>query len=98
VLLRWHIKSELNETLRAAYVQKYVPLLHSYGFKVPDPELHFNDDTKQWVAGTIDWEPLKAAMNNVGPDSRRRIENAAQNWSDTAWVRDALDVQPVGAG
>jgi ring-1,2-phenylacetyl-CoA epoxidase subunit PaaA len=97
VLLRWHIKSELNETLRAAYVQKYVPLLHSYGFVVPDPELHFDETTQRWVAGSFDWDPLKAAMNNVGPDSLRRIENAARNWADTAWVRAALDAQPVGA-
>ena len=97
VLLRWHIKSELNETLRAAYVQKYVPLLHSYGFTIPDPELRFEEATKRWIAGPIDWAPLKAAMNNVGPDSLRRIENAARNWSDTAWVRNALDQQPVGA-
>ena len=89
-LIRWKIKSQRNEDLRAAYVQKYVPLLQGYGFVIPDHELH-QDDDGAWVAGSIDWEPLKATMRNGGPDSRRRIETAARNWADTAWARDALD-------
>ncbi|MEL6892609.1 MAG: 1,2-phenylacetyl-CoA epoxidase subunit PaaA [Actinomycetota bacterium] len=88
-LIRWRIKSKRNEELRAAYVQKYVPLLHSYGFEVPDPELHQDADGR-WVPGEIDWEPLKATMRQGGPDSARRIATAANNWADTAWVRAAL--------
>jgi ring-1,2-phenylacetyl-CoA epoxidase subunit PaaA len=89
-LLRWKIKSQRNEVLRAAYVQKYVPLLHGYGFTIPDEHLHQDDDGR-WHAGPIDWEPLKATMRMGGPDSKRRIETAARNWADTAWVREALD-------
>jgi len=88
-LIRWKIKSKRNEELRAAYVQKYVPLLHSYGFEIPDPELH-QDADGTWVPGEIDWEPLKATMRQGGPDSARRIKTAADNWADTAWVREAL--------
>lgn len=88
VLLRWKIKSELNEDLRSAYIQKYVPLLQGYGFELPDPDLKMIDG--KWVPGTIDWEPLKATMRNGGPDSRRRVETAATNWADTAWVRESL--------
>lgn len=95
-LLRWKIKSERNEILRDAYVQKYVPLLQGYGFKIPDDELHEDPETQKWVTSEIDWAPLIATMRNGGPDSRRRIENAARNWTDTAWVRQALDsLQPA---
>ncbi|MEZ5227396.1 MAG: 1,2-phenylacetyl-CoA epoxidase subunit PaaA [Acidimicrobiales bacterium] len=96
-LLRWKIKSERNETLRDAYVQKYVPLLQGYGFDIPDPDLRFDEATGRWIMGEIDWEPLKATMRNGGPDSRRRIENAARHWNDTAWVREALDRVAVPA-
>ncbi|MGI9643891.1 MAG: 1,2-phenylacetyl-CoA epoxidase subunit PaaA [Ilumatobacteraceae bacterium] len=95
-LLRWKIKSQRNEHLRDAYVQKYVPLLQGYGFRIPDDGLH-QDDEGRWVTSPIDWEPLKATMRQGGPDSRRRIETAARNWSDTAWVRAALDGERVGA-
>ncbi len=87
-LLRWKIKTERNEDLRHAYVQQYVPLLQGYGFEIPDPDLRQVDG--QWLIGDIDWEPLKATMRNGGPDSRRRIETAANNWADTAWVRESL--------
>jgi len=88
-LIRWKIKSERNEVLRHAYVQKYVPLLHGYGFEIPDAELR-RDDDGQWQIGEIDWAPLKATMRNGGPDSARRIRTAADNWADTSWVREAL--------
>lgn len=89
-LLAWKIKSQRNEDLRDAYVQKYVPLLQGYGFEIPDPGLHQDGDGR-WVISPIDWEPLIATMRQGGPDSRRRIENAARNWTATAWVREALE-------
>ncbi len=91
LLLRWKIKSQPNEQLRHAYIQKYVPLLQGYGFEIPDDNLRYDDDQQAWVTSDIDWEPLKATMRNGGPDSRRRIANAAANWADTAWVRTALE-------
>lgn len=91
LLLRWKIKSQRNETLRHAYIQKYVPLLQGYGFEIPDNNLRYDEDEKAWLTSDIDWEPLKATMRNGGPDSRRRIANAAANWADTAWVRTALE-------
>ncbi len=94
-LLKWKIKSERNETLRTAYIQKFVPLLQGYGFEIPDDELRYDDEAKKWVTSEIDWEPLKATMSNGGPDSRRRIADAATNWADTAWVRDALDAATI---
>lgn len=91
VLLRWHIKSERNEVLRDKWVQKFVPMLHSYGFKVPDDSLYYDEEAKKWVLGEIDWEPLKRTLAMGGPDSARRIAEARKNWVETQWVRDALD-------
>jgi len=91
VLLRWHIKSERNEVLRAKWVQKYAPLLRSYGFSIPDPGVVHDATTNRWESGPIDWEPLKRTLANAGPDSQRRISDAARNWRDTAWVREALE-------
>lgn len=96
-LLRWHIKSERNEVLRDRWVQKFVPMLHSYGFTVPDPELRYDEDQERWIMGEIDWAPLKRAIANGGPDSERRIREARENWETSAWVREALDRVPAGA-
>lgn len=91
LLLRWHIKSERNENLRSKWVQKFVPMLQSYGFTIPDPGLHYDEEQGTWVAGPIDWEPLKKTFGNAGPDSERRINQAAAHWNDSTWVRDALE-------
>ncbi len=97
VLLRWHIKSERNEVLRNNWVQKFAPLLMSYGFTIPDPGLFYDDDTQKWVPGPIDWEPLKKTMAQGGPDSARRIGEAAANWNTTSWVRQAFERVSVPA-
>jgi len=97
VLLRWHIKSERNEVLRASWVQKFVPLLMSYGFTIPDPGLTHDPAADTWTSGPIDWEPLKRTLAMGGPDSARRIADAAANWADTHWVRRVLDDAPTRA-
>ena len=97
VLLRWHIKSERNEDLRHRWVQKFVPMLHDYGFSIPDPGLRYDEATEKWIVGEIDWEPLKRTMVQGGPDSARRIGNASDNWERTTWVRQALDALPTSA-
>jgi ring-1,2-phenylacetyl-CoA epoxidase subunit PaaA len=94
--LRWHIKSERNEVLRDRWVQKYVPLLMSYGFEIPDPDLRRDPDTGHWIIGEIDWSLLQATLENVGPDSARRIGDAARSWESTSWVREALDRLAAG--
>ena len=96
-LIRMRIKSEPNEVLRDRWVQKYAPLLIGYGFRVPDPDLHQDAETGRWVTGAIDWSHLRATFANAGPDSARRIGDAARHWQDTAWVRDALDAAAVAA-
>jgi len=37
---------------------------------------------------------LKRTLAQSGPDSARRIGEAAANWADTRWVREALDEAP----
>lgn len=99
LLIRWRIKSETNEALRDRYIQKFVPMLHSYGFNVPDPDLKQIDG--RWVTGEIDWSALKATQSNVGPDSAVRIATSKAAWEDTEWVRTSLDqaaASSAGAG
>ncbi len=100
-MLRWKIKSQRNEHLRHAYLQKYVPLLQGYGFTIPDDNLRYDESADDgrgaWVTDDIDWEPLIATMRQGGPDSERRIATAAANHADTAWVREALERAAVAA-
>ena len=96
-MIRWKIKSATNEELRDRFVQKFVPLLHDYGFVVPDPGLHRDRDGR-WALGTIDWSALGATQRNVGPDSQARVDQSRSAWEDTEWVRTALDVDSMATG
>ncbi len=99
LLIRWRIKSATNEELRDRFVQKFVPMLHDYGFVVPDPGLHRDRDGR-WALGPIDWSALGATQRNVGPDSQARVDQSRSAWEDTEWVRTALAVDalaPSGA-
>jgi ring-1,2-phenylacetyl-CoA epoxidase subunit PaaA len=89
LLIRWKVKSATNEELRDRFVQKFVPMLHDYGFRVPDSQLH-QDTNGAWKIGEIDWSALKATQSNIGPDSAARIALSKAAWDDTAWVRTAL--------
>jgi ring-1,2-phenylacetyl-CoA epoxidase subunit PaaA len=89
LLLRWRVKSETNEALRDKFVQKFVPMLHEYGFVVPDPLLQQTGDGR-WRIGDIDWLALKATQANTGEDSAVRIATSKAAWEDTEWVRSAL--------
>ena len=91
LLLRWKIKSATNEELRNRFIQKFIPLLHDYGFTIPDPDAH-RDHAGRWVLGPIDWSALGATQRNVGPDSAARVAQSKEAWDDTAWVRAALGV------
>ena len=72
-------------------MQKFAPLLADYGFTIPDPELAQDPETGRWSIGEIDWKALRDTQANVGPDSAARIATSRQAWTDTEWVRSALD-------
>lgn len=91
LLLRWKIKSATNEELRNRFIQKFIPLLHDYGFTIPDPDA-YRDHAGRWFLGPIDWSALGATQRNVGPDSAARVAQSKAAWDDTAWVRAALGV------
>ena len=90
-LLRWHIKTERNEDLRDKFVQKYATLLTGYGFGRPTPtcaaiETRAVGDRRDRLGAAA-----RRRCDNLGPDSARRIGDAARHWEDTRWVRDALE-------
>ena len=90
-LLRWHIKSERNEVLRHRWVQQFVPMLQNYGFTVPAPELTYDERTDTYDVGPIDWDPVRATLDRITPDSARRIDEARDNRARTRWVREAME-------
>lgn len=87
--LKWKIKRESNDTLRARFINKTVEQAHFIGLTVPDAQLKFNESTGNWDHGPINWEEFKAVINGNGPCNRQRMKHHIQYHNEGNWVREA---------
>ena len=54
-----------------------------------DKELRFNETTKHWDTGPIDWEEFWRVVKGEGPCNRQRLSSRRKAHDDGAWVREA---------
>jgi len=87
--MRWKIKRFSNDDLRQKYIDAMVPQAHFLGLTIPDPALKFNQATKHWEIGPIDWAEFKRVIAGDGPCNRQRMRVRKQAEVDGAWVREA---------
>ncbi|WP_237216131.1 1,2-phenylacetyl-CoA epoxidase subunit PaaA [Falsiroseomonas oryziterrae] len=87
--MRWKIKRFTNDALRQQFVDATVPQGHYLGLTFPDPALRFNEETKHWEFGEIDWEEFRQVLAGNGPCNRERMEARRRAHDEGAWVREA---------
>jgi ring-1,2-phenylacetyl-CoA epoxidase subunit PaaA len=87
--MRWKIKRFTNDALRQQFVDATVPQGHYLGLTFPDPKLRFNEETKHWDFGEIDWDEFKQVLAGNGPCNRDRMEARRKAHDEGAWVREA---------
>lgn len=87
--MRWKIKRFSNDDLRQKFIDATVPQGHYLGLTFPDPELKFNEETKHWETGPIDWDEFKRVLAGDGVCNRQRMRLRRQTEADGAWVREA---------
>lgn len=87
--MRWKIKRFTNDALRQQFVDATVPQGHYLGLNFPDPALRFNEETKHWEFGEIDWDEFKQVLAGNGPCNRERMEARRAAHEEGAWVREA---------
>jgi ring-1,2-phenylacetyl-CoA epoxidase subunit PaaA len=89
-LRRWGIKTKTNDELREMFIREIVPELRLIGLEPPDPELRFDEATRTWHHGPIDYDELKRVVNGGGPCNKVRMAARVKAHEDGAWVRDAM--------
>jgi ring-1,2-phenylacetyl-CoA epoxidase subunit PaaA len=87
--MKWKIKRFTNDGLRQKFLDATVPQARHLGLAIPDPELHFNDDTGHWEHGPIDWDEFARVLAGDGPCNRQRLAHRRRTEADGAWVREA---------
>ncbi|MEZ5849713.1 MAG: 1,2-phenylacetyl-CoA epoxidase subunit PaaA [Hyphomicrobiaceae bacterium] len=86
---RWKIKRFSNDELRQKFVDATVPQGHFLGLTFPDEDLRFDETTRHWSYGEIDWAEFKRVIAGDGPMNKVRLENRRKTQEDGAWVRAA---------
>ena len=87
--MAWRIKRHSNDDLRQKFVDMTVPQSQVLGLQIPDPELRYDDTSRHWSFGEIDWTEFHAVVQGNGPCNRQRLQHRRAAHAEGAWVRDA---------
>ena len=66
-----------------------VPQAEILGITLPDPDLKWNDQTRQYDMGEIDWDEFFEVLRGNGPCNAERLERRRTAHDEGAWVREA---------
>ena len=87
---QWRIKLASNDELRQRMVDQTVPQAEYLGLTIPDPNLHWNEETGHYEFGAIDWDEFHNVLKGNGPCNRDRLRTRVEAYEQGAWFRDAL--------
>jgi ring-1,2-phenylacetyl-CoA epoxidase subunit PaaA len=86
---RWKIKRFSNDELRQKFVDAMVPQAQFLGLAIPDKDLKFDDATRHWEFGPIDWAEFRRVLSGDGPCNRQRLATRREAHEAGGWVREA---------
>ncbi len=87
--MRWKIKRFTNDELRQKFIDATVPQAQFLELSIPDPALKFNEATKHWDIGPIDWDEFWRVVKGDGPCNKQRLRAKQEAHDQGAWVREA---------
>ncbi|MDE3151725.1 MAG: 1,2-phenylacetyl-CoA epoxidase subunit A [Gemmatimonadota bacterium] len=90
-LLRWKVKHKTNDELRQRFVNLTVPQAIAVNLTLPDPDLTYNAETKNWEFGEIDWAEFHEVIRGNGPCNRERLAARRAAHENGRWVREAAE-------
>jgi len=90
-LMKWKVKRRSNDDLRQHFVNITVPQAHALGLTLPDPDLHYDEATDNWMFGEIDWDEFWSVVRGNGPCNRERMNARRAAHEEGAWVRAAME-------
>lgn len=89
VLTRWGIKTKSNDQLRQEFVNELVPALQALDIELPDPDLHYDEASGNWIFGEINWDEFWQVVKGNGPMNEARLKARIDAHENGRWVREA---------
>jgi ring-1,2-phenylacetyl-CoA epoxidase subunit PaaA len=87
--MRWKIKRFTNDELRQKFVDICKEQADILDLIIPDPELKWNDETKHYDFGEIDWNEFYDVVKGNGPCNKERLAARVSAHENGEWVREA---------
>jgi len=89
-LLKWKVKLHSNDELRQRFIDRTVPQAEHIGLTIPDPKLKWDEKTKHYEFGEINWEEFYNVINGRGPCNKQRMRQRRDAHMNGNWVREAV--------
>lgn len=90
-LLRWQVKIKTNDELRQKFVNFTIPQAKVLDLTIPDPDLRYNEATKDYEFTLPDWSEFYEVIKGNGPCNRERMAARRRAHDEGAWVRAAAN-------
>jgi ring-1,2-phenylacetyl-CoA epoxidase subunit PaaA len=87
--IKWKIKRKTNDELRQQFVDMIAEQIKLLGMTLPDKDLKWNDKTKHYEFGEINWEEFWDVVKGNGPCNKERLIARNKAHDEGAWVREA---------
>ncbi len=90
-LIRWKVKKYTNDELRQRFIDRTVPQAENIGLVVPDKDLKWDEETRKYSHGEIDWEEFYNVINGRGICNKERMKARREAHNNGSWVREAAN-------
>ena len=87
--MQWKIKRFSNDELRQKFIDVCAEQVKVLGMKLPDEKMKWNEATRHYDFGEINWEEFRNVLNGNGPCNKERLSARVKAHEDGAWVREA---------
>lgn len=87
--MQWKIKRKSNDELRQQFVDATVPQAEFLGLTIPDSDLRWNEASRHYDFGEIDWDEFWQVVKGYGPCNADRLNARIKAHEEGAWVREA---------
>ncbi|MEN9684336.1 MAG: hypothetical protein RLZZ28_122 [Bacteroidota bacterium] len=87
--MQWKIKRFTNDELRQKFIDVCAEQVKVLDLQLPDKDLKWNETTRHYDFGKINWDEFREVIKGNGPCNKERLETRKKAWEDGQWVRDA---------
>lgn len=86
---KWKVKRMSNDELRQKFVDMIAEQVKVLNMTLPDDKLKYNEETKHYDFGEINWTEFWNVVKGNGPCNKQRLDARRRAWDEGAWVREA---------